>query len=107
MLLQEIANIYGISRQRVHQICRMYKVTPEYQQLWPIEGFVLRMKRWLWQCGYRRCTCGIWSDKVTKATRRCPDCNAAYVRAWAHTDRGRLLRSEQNKRYSARRQNED
>lgn len=94
----EIGRRLGVTRQAICQVCKQNEISkppaPPAPQRWPIPKFAMRMKRWLWDAGYRRCPCGIWSERVTAAKRRCPQCNAAATALWNATEEGRAYARE-------------
>ena len=90
--LQEIGDKFNITRERVRQLCDKFSaVKPPPPQQWPIPGFNLRMRRWLWAAGYRKCYggCGLWSCGITNTNTRCRACNAALANQYYHEHGGK------------------
>lgn len=96
MTLQQIGVELGISREAVRQKLKKrfglsgYLPHPPAPQRWPIKGFGLRMRQWLWECGYRKCgACQIWSDEPTRVSRLCRECGRKKSRAHYNTPEGK------------------
>lgn len=104
--LDEIGRLFLITRQRVHQIAGDIEVEVQRERpvQWPIEGFGLRMRRWLWEAGWRKCkACKVWlcASEVfgpKKANSRCRECNAKRQRAYQKTEEGIAYRQTEHVR---------
>ena len=100
-LLEDIAAKFGITGERVRQITNGIEPSelPEKREKRLAAeadarriSLFKRMRGWLWEAGYRRCSrCQLW-DSFSKKMQLCRRCNAARARAYLKTPAGQQYR---------------